>query len=46
MDVWNKFNETFLPEKESFYSNLNRVDITDADFMEAKRVSKDLRILN
>ena len=38
MDEWEKFNETSLPEKEEFYSNLNMEDITDADYMHAKRV--------
>ena len=37
MDNWKKFNET-LSEKEEFYSNLNMEDITDADYMHAKRV--------
>ena len=32
MDDWEKFNETSLPEKEDFYSNLNMEDITDADY--------------
>ena len=31
MDDWEKFNETTLPEKEEFYSNLNMEEITDAD---------------
>ena len=31
VDDWEKFNETLLPEKESFYSHLNMEDITDAD---------------
>ena len=30
MDDWEKFNETTLPEKEEFYSNLNMEDITAA----------------
>ena len=29
MDDWEKFNETTLPEKGEFYSNLNMEDITD-----------------
>ena len=33
-----------MPEKEEFYSNLNKEDITDADYIHAKRVSKDLEI--
>ena len=44
MDDWEKFNETTLPEKEEFYSNLNMEDITDADYMHAKRVCKDFEI--
>ena len=30
MDDWEKFNETTLPGKEEFYSNLNTEEITDA----------------
>ena len=44
MDECKKFNETILPEKEEFYSNLNMEDITDADDMHAKRVCKDFDI--
>ena len=28
MNDWDKFNETTLPEKDDFHSNLNREDIT------------------
>ena len=38
MDEWKKFNETSLPKKEEFYSNPNMEDITDADYMQKKRV--------
>ena len=41
MDERVKFNETTLPEKENFYSNLNMGDTTDADYIHAKRVWKD-----
>ena len=44
MDECKKFNETTLPEKEEFYSNLNMEDITDADDMHAKRFCKDFEI--
>ena len=44
MDQWKKFNETKLPEKEQFYSNLNLENITDADYMHAKRICKDFEI--
>ena len=41
MDEWEKFRETSLPQKEEFYSNLNMIDITDVDYMHArKRVCK------
>ena len=42
MDEWEKFNETTLPEKKEFYSNLNIDNITDADYMHAKRVCKNV----
>ena len=38
MDSWERFNETSLPDKEAFYSNVNREDITDVDHRHAKRV--------
>ena len=41
-----KFNETALPEKEEFYSNLNMEDITDADYIRAQRICKDIEIKN
>ena len=43
MDDWEKFYETTLPE---FYSNLNMEDITDADYMHAKRVCKHFETKN
>ena len=46
MNDWKKFNETTLPEKEEFYSNLNMEDITNADYIHAKRVCKDFEIEN
>ena len=39
-----KFNETSLPEEEDFCSHINLVDITDADYAQAKRVCKDFEI--
>ena len=32
MDNWERFNETLLPNKKVFYSNLNMEDITDTDY--------------
>ena len=42
MDSWERFNETSLPDKEAYYSNLNMEDITDIDYKHAKRVFKNL----
>ena len=39
MDEWEKFNETSLPKKDEFYSNLNMEDITDADYLYACKKS-------
>ena len=36
MDTWKEFNETSLPEKQDFYSNLNIEYITDGDYKHAK----------
>ena len=44
MDDWEKFNEITLPKKEEFYSNLNKENIADADYMHAKWVCKDFEI--
>ena len=43
-DDWAKLNETSLPQKEEFYSNLSMEDITDADYAQAKIVCKDIEI--
>ena len=40
MDESEEFNETSLPEKEEFYSNLNMEDITDADYTAQKEFVK------
>ena len=46
MDDWEKFNETTLPEKEEFYSNMNMEEMTDADYIHGKRAYKDFEIKN
>ena len=43
MDDEEKFNETPLPGKEGFYSDLNMEDTTDADYAHAKIVLKILK---
>ena len=42
MYVLEKFNETTLPEKEDFHSNLNMEDVTDADSCMQKEFVKTL----
>ena len=42
MDIWERFDETLLPDREAFYSSLNMEDITDVDHRHAKRVFKSL----
>ena len=37
MDSWKRFDETSLPDKEDFYSNLNMEDITDVDYRHVKK---------
>ena len=46
MDSWERFNETSLPDKEPFYSNVNMEDIADVDYRHAKRIFKILRNKN
>ena len=43
MDSWEKFNETPLPDIESFYSELNKEDITDEDYVHAQKFGKHLK---
>ena len=41
-----KFDETLLPSKEAFYSNLNMEYITDTDYRHANKVFKELKLKN
>ena len=36
MDIWEKFNETSLPDKEAFYSKLNKEGITYENYVHAQ----------
>ena len=38
IDNWERFNETSLPNKKAFYSNLNMEDITNVDYRHANNV--------
>ena len=37
MDNWGKFNETSLPDKQSFYSELNKEGISDEDYAHTQK---------
>ncbi len=42
MDSFDRFEETVIPPKEAFYSNLNLSDISDRDYQHALKVFKAL----
>ena len=46
MDGWERFNETSLPPKKSFYSELNLEDISDKDYLHAQKVWDVFEIRN
>ena len=44
MDNWERFEETSLPNKESFYSNLNMENIDDIDYRHGNNVFKRFKL--
>ena len=46
MDSWEKFNETSLPSKKDFYSNLNMENIDDIDYIHGNNVFKRFKLKN
>ena len=46
MDIWGRFNETSLPPKKSFYSELNLEDISDKNYSHAQKVWDVFQIRN
>ena len=46
MDSWEKCDETSLPDKKTFYSNLNLEDISDEDYTHAQKVWGVFKIRN
>ena len=46
MDNWERFNETLLPSKGSFYSNLNMENIDDIDYRHGNNVLKRFKLNN
>ena len=46
MGAWGRLNETSIPDKKAFYSELNLEDITDKDYAHAQKVFKELKLKN
>ena len=46
MDSWERFDETELPSKESFYSELDLEDISDEDYKLAQKICDIFKIKN
>ena len=46
MDSWKRYKEESLPDKESFYSELNNEHITDEDYAHAEKVRDTFKIKN
>ena len=46
MDSWKKFDETALPLKKDFYSNLNLENISDEDYTHAQKIWDVFEIKN
>ena len=45
-DSWEKSNETVVPPKKAFYSNLNLEDISDEDYLHAQKVWDVFKLKN
>ena len=46
MDSWNRFKEESLPDKEYFYSGLNKEHTTNEDYEHAQKVWSTINIKN
>ena len=46
MDNWERFDETSLPDKESFYGSLNMENIDDIDYRHGNNVFKKFKLKN
>ena len=46
LDNWERFNETLLPSKESFYSNLNMENIKDIDYRHGNNLFNKFKLNN
>ena len=43
---WERFDETVLPNKEAFYSELKLKEISDEDYKHAQKVFRDFNLKN
>ena len=46
IDSWERFNETSLPSKKEFYSNLNMEDIDEIEYRHGNNVFKSFKLEN
>ena len=46
MDSWERFDETSLPDKKAFYSELYLEDITNEDYIHAQKIFEELKLKN
>ena len=46
MNTWERFNETVLPNKKAFYSELYLDDITGKDYTHAQKVFEEFQLKN
>ena len=46
MDSWERFNETSLPHKKAFYSELYLEDITEKDYTHGQEVFEEFNLKN
>ena len=46
MNSWERFDETSLPDKKAFYSELYLEGITNKDYAHAQRVFEELKLKN
>ena len=44
MDSWERFDETSLPDKKAFYSELYLEDIIDKDYTHAQKVFEEFNL--
>ena len=46
MDCWERFDETSLPDKKAFYSELYLEDSTNEDYTHAQKVFEEFKLKN